>query len=594
MEQIEEPKKTNSTNNIINSNPNPLSALNSNKNRKDSKFTTTTSVCSKEIDDNKEDKPQKQQQENNIKESSEPQIADGVEINKEIKKMKISKFDMIKVKVFLGEEYWFIFSRYILSNILKVIRIPSKDTQKIAFELKRKLVNMGLLDVKLDVFQDLLFKTMSDFGYKKDYQEKYLMMNSFYSKRVPMVILISGSVSIGKSTIANKLSEQMNISNVLQTKIVSFVMSGLNKMYNFKPFWKAGGTVSNDNTLTNLTENIYIKTYEKGEEEDKDNNQNNKTSKKSLKEIDIPFIQAKQDNQQVTNTLKSQDGLENKDTLSNLTNANKDEICNSSNAKKVSQDKDKEINEGSSIPVTQDNLCSSNANSSPTKKSSSVNNICQISEVLKDNTPDSIDTSNCINQSTNKFLFLKSDSFKIQGNNDSSSKLINSPSPCLQAYIRESSIIRKGCSLDMLKAFKEGKPVILEGHHIIPKNFIRENEEGRIVMYLPEFENETEHEKALRQEVNNLKIKGLIIPFLITLNDETHKNYILKNNIIQKEDKQDAINAFIEVQEYLKQENNCFIQVDASDKKVEDIIDILNIKILDAIEKEYIKGKGSF
>lgn len=38
------------------------------------------------------------------------------------KKMKISKYDIIKVKVHL-DQHFFVFSRYILANILRVIKV---------------------------------------------------------------------------------------------------------------------------------------------------------------------------------------------------------------------------------------------------------------------------------------------------------------------------------------------------------------------------------------------------------------------------------------------------------------------------------------
>ena len=41
------------------------------------------------------------------------------------KKVKISKYDIIKVKVHL-DQHFFVFSRYILANILRVIKVIKK------------------------------------------------------------------------------------------------------------------------------------------------------------------------------------------------------------------------------------------------------------------------------------------------------------------------------------------------------------------------------------------------------------------------------------------------------------------------------------
>ena len=75
------------------------------------------------------------------------------------------------------------------------------------------------------------------------------MMNQFYSKRVPLLILISGTLCSGKSTIATKLSERMNISNVLQTKIISDVMASLDQDYSFRPFWIDENIVSDEQLI---------------------------------------------------------------------------------------------------------------------------------------------------------------------------------------------------------------------------------------------------------------------------------------------------------------------------------------------------------
>jgi 2-phosphoglycerate kinase len=77
----------------------------------------------------------------------------------------------------------------------------------------------------------------------------YTMMNNFYTKRVPLIILISGPPFIGKSTIATKLSERMNISNVLQTKVISDVMNSITKVGNYTPFWLEEDITSNEELI---------------------------------------------------------------------------------------------------------------------------------------------------------------------------------------------------------------------------------------------------------------------------------------------------------------------------------------------------------
>ena len=103
---------------------------------------------------------------------------------------------------------------------------------------------------------------MKKYNYDEIYIDRYKMMNQFYTKRFPLIILISGTVFIGKSTIATKLSERMNISNVLQTKVIADVMAYLydhdSLIQNLKPFFM-------DENITTDEELIKIFEYESRE-----------------------------------------------------------------------------------------------------------------------------------------------------------------------------------------------------------------------------------------------------------------------------------------------------------------------------------------
>ena len=53
---------------------------------------------------------------------------------------------------------------------------------------------------------------------------RYRMMVHFRHRRIPLVILLAGTKHIGKSTLATKLAEQLNLSVVLQTDVVYDLM----------------------------------------------------------------------------------------------------------------------------------------------------------------------------------------------------------------------------------------------------------------------------------------------------------------------------------------------------------------------------------
>ncbi|KAJ4834693.1 hypothetical protein Tsubulata_003594 [Turnera subulata] len=122
-----------------------------------------------------------------------------------------SKYDFVKVKVWLGDnaDHYYVLSRFLLSRMLTVTKIPNHVAVKIALELKKLLVDNSLLDL------------MERRGYGEDYINRYKMMTRFHHQRVPLVILVCGTACVGKSTIATQLAQRLNLPNVLQTEMSS-------------------------------------------------------------------------------------------------------------------------------------------------------------------------------------------------------------------------------------------------------------------------------------------------------------------------------------------------------------------------------------
>ncbi|XP_027103967.1 uncharacterized protein [Coffea arabica] len=133
-----------------------------------------------------------------------------------------SKYDFVKVKVWLGDnaDHYYVLSRFLLSRMLTVTKIPNHVAIKIALELKKLLIDNSLLDVSQSDLEANLFKLMKRRGYGAEYINRYKMMTRFHHQRVPLVILVCGTASVGKSTIATQLAQRLNLPNVLQTDMV--------------------------------------------------------------------------------------------------------------------------------------------------------------------------------------------------------------------------------------------------------------------------------------------------------------------------------------------------------------------------------------
>ncbi|KAI4332684.1 hypothetical protein L6164_017572 [Bauhinia variegata] len=133
-----------------------------------------------------------------------------------------SKYDFVKVKVWLGDnaDHYYVLSRFLLSRMLTVTKIPNHVAIKIALELKKLLVDNSLLDVSQSDLEANLFKLMEWRGFGQGYINRYKMMTRFHHQRVPLVILVCGTACVGKSTIATLLAQRLNLPNVLHTDMV--------------------------------------------------------------------------------------------------------------------------------------------------------------------------------------------------------------------------------------------------------------------------------------------------------------------------------------------------------------------------------------
>jgi 2-phosphoglycerate kinase len=97
----------------------------------------------------------------------------------------------------------------------------------------------------------------------------------------------------------------------------------------------------------------------------------------------------------------------------------------------------------------------------------------------------------------------------------------------IEAFRQDCRKVRDGCNFDISKCFKDGKPLIIDGSHVNPENYIKQIKceskdklEYRIVTEAEPF-NESSPKTALQtmqQKMQAIDQRGsLIIPFLLTI-----------------------------------------------------------------------------
>lgn len=158
------------------------------------------------------------------------------EIGQEFISKKISKYDVLKVRVLL-EDHFFIFSRFLVSRILTLNKVPPKDSIRIAMDLKKLLVEEEKFEVQQSEMLNYLFQIMRAYNYGDTFIRRYQMVSNFYAQRAPLLILVAGPPVCGKSTLVTQLADRVNVANVLQTAIVASVMKTIALGPSARPFW---------------------------------------------------------------------------------------------------------------------------------------------------------------------------------------------------------------------------------------------------------------------------------------------------------------------------------------------------------------------
>ena len=77
-----------------------------------------------------------------------------------------------------------------------------------------------------DELEAVLFSSLRARGFGDDYIQRYRMMVKFQQQKRPLIILISGAPSTGKSVLAQQLASRLNLPNVLQTDALRDLLEG--------------------------------------------------------------------------------------------------------------------------------------------------------------------------------------------------------------------------------------------------------------------------------------------------------------------------------------------------------------------------------
>ncbi|KAA6417525.1 MAG: 2-phosphoglycerate expressed [Trebouxia sp. A1-2] len=161
--------------------------------------------------------------------------------NSDRAKHTASKYDFVKVKVWLGEgmSHYYVLSRFLISRMLTVTKIPYMKAVKIALEVKKYLIDNNQFDVSQENLEAILFSVMESKGFGADYTKRYKMVNQFHQQRRPLIIVVCGAPCTGKSSLAQQLASRFNMPNVLQTDMFyELLRTSKDKPLHQRPLWE--------------------------------------------------------------------------------------------------------------------------------------------------------------------------------------------------------------------------------------------------------------------------------------------------------------------------------------------------------------------
>ncbi|GJQ14324.1 hypothetical protein GpartN1_g6911.t1 [Galdieria partita] len=131
-----------------------------------------------------------------------------------------SRYDYVKVRVWLGGQHYYVLSRFSVSQILMLCRVPQKEAQKIALRLKKQLIDQGILDIEQENLNQSLFQVAQSFGFSETAFQLYTKVLKFYQLKLPLFIVLYGVHQVAMTEIAGRVAERLNIYNVLDTDTV--------------------------------------------------------------------------------------------------------------------------------------------------------------------------------------------------------------------------------------------------------------------------------------------------------------------------------------------------------------------------------------
>ena len=125
--------------------------------------------------------------------------------------------------IIVDQDYSIIFSRGLIANSLLKAGMSFLEAHKIADEIRSDLLKMNIKEISRQEMDNKIYKILVD---KKDaqYAENFLAFKKITKLDQPIIILISGTTGIGKSTVALTLAHRLDFRSMIGTDSIREIM----------------------------------------------------------------------------------------------------------------------------------------------------------------------------------------------------------------------------------------------------------------------------------------------------------------------------------------------------------------------------------
>ncbi|GMF59422.1 unnamed protein product [Phytophthora fragariaefolia] len=150
----------------------------------------------------------------------------------------------------------------------------------------------------------------------------------------------------------------------------------------------------------------------------------------------------------------------------------------------------------------------------------------------------------------------------------------------IDEYQKECEVVRKGVKSDIDKCLKDGKSLIIEGFHIDPRLYQRTI--------------------GASEKGSNISCSGIVVPFLLTLDEADHRNFMTNSPDPRYRGDQNAVGFrnLQDVQKYLVAHSHeegmlPFTEIRINLHSFHDTLDYLHDVVLKRIEEVFVRNKSN-